>query len=95
MQGVNKKATEGLSRPFLKIMVITSIKHLFPSLPFFPSLLRHVFYIVLKKKKKKKIQKQLQEVNKHLENRPSQKWMFWFPNIIEISKTPNFQQKQL
>ena len=27
----------------------------FPSsLPFFPSLLRHVFYIVLKKKKKKK-----------------------------------------
>ena len=45
---------------------------------------------------KKEEKKQLQEVKKkHLENRPSQKWMFWFPNIIEISKTPNFQQKQL
>ena len=29
MQGSIKKATEGLSRPFSKIMVITSIKHLF------------------------------------------------------------------
>ena len=35
-----------------------------PSLPFFPSLLRHVFYIVLKKKKKKK--KKLQEVKKNI-----------------------------
>ena len=37
-----------------------------------------------------KIQKQLQEVKKHLENRSSQKWMFWFPNIIEISKTEKY-----
>ena len=52
-----------------------------------------------KKKKKKKNSKNPKTATrgkkKHLENRPSQKWMFWFPNIIEISKTPNFQQKQL
>ena len=76
--------------------------HKKPSLvPFPPSSLCHIVYINKiqdgRKKTTKiihskipKIQKQLQEVKKHLENRPSQKWMFWFPNIIEISKTEKY-----